>query len=103
MSTPSHLCRSRTHRRLGHPRARCDVARIVRQRRDRHVQPGGRFASVTPTVERDIEVKGVDAEALLVNWLNELIYHTEMDGEVFCEFHVESLRPDTPPCDSSGG
>ena len=49
--------------------------------------------SFTPTVEREIEVKGMDAEALLVNWLNELIYHTEMDGEVFCEFRVESFQP----------
>ena len=49
--------------------------------------------SITPTVERAIEVKGVDAEALLVNWLNELIYHTEMDGEVFCESHIESFEP----------
>jgi len=47
--------------------------------------------TVEPTVERIIKVKGVDAEALLVNWLNELIYHTEMDGEVFCEFHVDSF------------
>jgi SHS2 domain-containing protein len=48
---------------------------------------------VTPTVERVIEVIGVDAEALLVNWLNELVYHTEMDGEVFCEFRLESFEP----------
>ena len=51
------------------------------------------LSAMTPTVERVIEVKGVDAEALLVNWLNELVYHTEMDGEVFCEFRVESFRP----------
>ncbi len=49
--------------------------------------------SVTLTDERAIEVKGVDAEALLVNWLNELIYHTEMDGEVFGEFRIESFEP----------
>jgi SHS2 domain-containing protein len=51
------------------------------------------LASVTPTAERAIKVKGVDTEALLVNWLNELIYHTEIDGEVFCEFHIESFAP----------
>ena len=49
--------------------------------------------SVEPTAERAIEVNGVDAEALLVNWLNELVYHTEMDGEVFCEYHIESFEP----------
>ena len=51
------------------------------------------LSSVTPTVERAIKVKGVDAEALLINWLNELVYHTEMDGLVFCEFHIESFAP----------
>jgi SHS2 domain-containing protein len=51
------------------------------------------LASMMPTIERAVEVKGVDAEALLVNWLNELVYHTEMDGEVFCKFHIESFEP----------
>jgi SHS2 domain-containing protein len=51
------------------------------------------LTSVPPTIERAIEVKGVDAEALLVNWLNELLYHTEMDGEVFCEFAIHSFEP----------
>jgi len=51
------------------------------------------LSSVTPALERAIEVKGVDAEALLVNWLNELVYHTEMDGEVFCGFRIESFEP----------
>jgi SHS2 domain-containing protein len=49
------------------------------------------LSSVEPTVERTIKVNGVDAEGLLVNWLNELIYHTEMEGEVFCEFHIDSF------------
>lgn len=51
------------------------------------------LSSVTPSLERVIEVKGVDAEALLVKWLNELIYHTEMDSEVFCGFSIQSLEP----------
>ena len=51
------------------------------------------LSSVEPTVERIIKAKGVDAEALLVNWLNELLYHTEMNGVVFCDFHVEAFEP----------
>ncbi len=50
-------------------------------------------AVVPLSIERVIEVSGVDTEALLVNWLNELVYHTEMDGEAFGEFHVESFEP----------
>ena len=49
-------------------------------------------SSVASLVEREIAVKGVDAEALLVNWLNELLYHTEMDGEIFCEFCIQSFE-----------
>ena len=33
------------------------------------------LAAVKPTVERGLEVKGVDAEALLVNWLLVLRNH----------------------------
>ena len=50
------------------------------------------ISSITPTTERAIEVNSVDAEALLVKWLNELLYYTEMDGEVFCAFHIESFE-----------
>jgi SHS2 domain-containing protein len=51
------------------------------------------LADVLPALERTVVVKGMDAEALLVNWLNELIYHTEMYGDVFCEFNVVSFEP----------
>jgi len=51
------------------------------------------LAAIAPSVEREIEAKGVDAEALLVNWLNELVYHTEMNGDVFCRFHISVFEP----------
>jgi SHS2 domain-containing protein len=51
------------------------------------------LSSVEPTVERIIKVKGVDAEALLVKWLNELLYHTEMNGVVFCDFSIKAFGP----------
>ena len=51
------------------------------------------MAAITPTTECLIEASGVDAEALLVKWLNELLYHTEMNGEVFCEFEIVSFEP----------
>ena len=50
------------------------------------------LSAITPTTERTIEASSVDAEALLVKWLNELLYHTEMNGEVFCEFAIVSLE-----------
>jgi len=51
------------------------------------------ISAITPTVEREVEVESVDAEALLVKWLNELLYHTETGGEVFCAFRVEAFEP----------
>ena len=51
------------------------------------------IASSAPKIEREIEVTSVDAEALLVKWLNELLYHTEMDGVIFCDFYVEAFEP----------
>ncbi len=51
------------------------------------------LSSAAPTLERAIQVSGVDAEALLVNWLNELVYHTEVNGEVFSEFRIDSFEP----------
>ncbi len=42
-------------------------------------------------VERPVEVAGVDAETLLVNWLNELLYYTEVDGLVFGQFEIVDL------------
>ncbi len=49
---------------------------------------------VQPQVERQIHVTGVDAEALLVNWLNELLYYTEVEGLVFGRFEITSFAPD---------
>ncbi len=51
------------------------------------------LADLELSVETRVEVAGVDAEALLVKWLNELVYHTEIDGLVFGEFRIESLEP----------
>ena len=43
-------------------------------------------------IERTVDVEGVDPETLLINWLNELVYHTEMDNEVFSEFVMQSFE-----------
>jgi SHS2 domain-containing protein len=39
--------------------------------------------------ERRVEVTGDDAEGLLVNWLAELLYISEVDGLVFRRFDIE--------------
>jgi SHS2 domain-containing protein len=45
------------------------------------------------TVERQVEVDGIDDESLLVNWLNELLYLHETRGELYSQFELEPLAP----------
>ncbi len=47
-----------------------------------------------PDVERRITVEGVDYPSLLVAWLNELLFYTEVYGEIFTEVDIHTLRPD---------
>ena len=44
---------------------------------------------VTEREERRVEVAADDAEGLLVNWLAELLYISEVDGLVFRRFDIE--------------
>ncbi|MDC3989409.1 archease [Polyangium jinanense] len=41
-----------------------------------------------------ISLHSVDREALLVDWMNELVFHTEVDGRVYVDFHFDELAPD---------
>ncbi len=44
-----------------------------------------------PWVEREIQVNGADRETLLVNWLNELLYLQETNGESYAEFQIDEI------------
>lgn len=39
-----------------------------------------------------IQLEAWDRESLLVDWLNELLFRTEMEGLLFVDFRIESLR-----------
>ncbi len=44
---------------------------------------------------RTVEVRADhDDEALLVSWLQELLYLTESESLIFDDFHIETLTPD---------
>jgi SHS2 domain-containing protein len=50
------------------------------------------------TETRTVEVEGVSVEGMLVKWLNELLYITEIDHLAFSRFHIEALdAPGDPP------
>jgi len=41
-----------------------------------------------------ISLTSVDREALLVDWLNELVFRTEIDAKVYVDFHFDELGAD---------
>ncbi len=43
------------------------------------------------TLTREIQVEGIDREALLVNWLSELLFLQETKHETFQKFEITSL------------
>jgi SHS2 domain-containing protein len=43
--------------------------------------------------EREVLLEAIDYESLLVDWLNELIYLHEVEGETYSQFNIETLSP----------
>jgi len=56
-----------------------------------------------PACEREVELEAMDFEGLLVNWLNELIYLHEVEGETYYDFAIESLSPTRLKAHVTGG
>jgi SHS2 domain-containing protein len=44
-----------------------------------------------PTTSREISLESLDYEALLVDWLNELLYLHELEEEIYTRFEIEAL------------
>ncbi len=40
---------------------------------------------------RNIEIEAEDRESLLVEWLNEIIYLTEVEGMIFADFEIGEI------------
>lgn len=49
------------------------------------------LARLKATQHQHVEVEGSDGESLLVNWLNELLYLHETEGQVYTEFDIQEL------------
>ncbi len=54
----------------------------------------GQTEQAGPEVQRHIEVEGTDYPSLLVAWLNELLFYTEVNGEVFRDVEIVHLTPE---------
>lgn len=48
-----------------------------------------------PSATQEIEVKGVDRETLLVNWLNEILYLEQVQGLMCVRFQICELKHDS--------
>ncbi len=48
-------------------------------------------ARIGQAIERTVRVQGTDCESLLVNWLNELLYLHETEGELYSAFRIDEL------------
>jgi len=51
------------------------------------------LGGVEPTVSHEISLESLDYEALLVDWLNELLYRHEVEEEIYTHFEIEALSP----------
>jgi len=55
------------------------------------------------TCEREVSLEATDYESLLVDWLNELIYLHEVEGETYSQFAIETLLPAKLKAHVTGG
>ena len=51
------------------------------------------LSAIAPVIHRRVHLEAPDPEALLVDWLNELLYLHEAEGEVYCNFEIPALSP----------
>ena len=69
----------------------------------------GMFAlMVEPSLEesacqREVSLEATDYESLLVDWLNELIYLHEVEGETYSQFAIKTLSPRKLQAQVTGG
>jgi len=53
----------------------------------------GRIRKTGPEVERRLAVEGMDYPSLLVAWLSELLFYSEVNGEIFTDVTFHTLSP----------
>ncbi|MCK5037663.1 MAG: archease [Thermoplasmata archaeon] len=46
-------------------------------------------SSISPSKEFEVELEAPDLEQLLVDWLSELLYLSDVEESLFCEFEVK--------------
>ena len=55
------------------------------------------------SLQREVSLEATDYEGLLVDWLNELIYLHEVEGETYSQFAIKTLSPTELKAQVTGG
>ena len=63
----------------------------------------GMRLTATPRHERQLQLRGVDRESLLVSWLNELLFLQEHEGVAFDEIRIVAIDGGVLDAELSGG
>jgi len=61
------------------------------------------LAAVPRTLRRRVRVEAIDRESLLVEWLNELLYLREVEGQTFVRARVTQLTDTALEAEVEGG
>ena len=54
----------------------------------------GKKVRTGPDVQREIDVEAVDYPSLLVAWLNELLFHSEVNEEIYDDVDILEISPE---------
>ncbi|HYL12190.1 MAG TPA: archease [Terriglobales bacterium] len=65
-----------------------DLAQLLENAAQAMSAFGRAKARAEPSVAREVEVRGIDRETLLVNWLNEILYLEQTRDEIYDRFQV---------------
>jgi len=75
-----------------------DLDGLFRHAAEAMFEMQGADMAAEPELPLEVSCTGGDLEALLVAWLNELLFHSEMQGALWTRFRVRIVQaaPDTP-------
>ncbi len=65
------------------------------------VMSGKRLLEFEPEITRKIEVSGEDKEVLVINFLNEILYLSDIHSEIYLDFSIK-IKNKTLECEVKG-
>lgn len=57
------------------------------------ITPGQKIEDLKPTGEWEkVEIESADSISLLIDWLNEILYRSDVNEKIYVDFQIESLN-----------